>query len=126
MLRSQALFTEMYVNTIAIWYARDSEVLHESVLELLREPINYTIWVVAKNHHLPRVRVGHGVALETVLVPALLVAHLAVPSQFLQALGLQNQIRMPIQRCPLRPTHILSKPHIPFSCVTKSHNLADL
>jgi hypothetical protein len=44
--------------------------------------------VLGIDPHLPQMALGHGVALESILVPALLLAHLAVPSQTLQALRL--------------------------------------
>jgi hypothetical protein len=43
---------------------------------------------LTEHHHLPLVRVRAEVALEPILVSALLAAHLAVPSQLLQALRL--------------------------------------
>ena len=44
--------------------------------------------VFGEHGHLPLVRFRLAVALEAVLVAALLLAHLAVPAQLLQALGL--------------------------------------
>ena len=41
-----------------------------------------------KHLHLPQVRLGLAVALEAVLVAALLLAHLAKPAELLQPLGL--------------------------------------
>ena len=46
------------------------------------------LWHLAKHQHLALVRLAGLVALETVFIAALLVAHLAVPTQLLQALGL--------------------------------------
>ena len=48
----------------------------------------YLRGILGIDPHLPQVALGHGVALEPILVPALLLAHLAVPSQTLQALAL--------------------------------------
>lgn len=45
------------------------------------------LWHLAKHQHLALVRLAGLVALEAVLITALLVAHLAVPAQLLQALG---------------------------------------
>lgn len=42
-------------------------------------------WIFPENHHLPLVRLAGQVALEAILVSALLLAHLTVPSQFLQS-----------------------------------------
>lgn len=44
--------------------------------------------VLGEDPHLPQVALGRGVALEPVLVAALLLAHLAVPLELLQAFRL--------------------------------------
>ena len=54
----------------------------------LREAFDDAVWRLAKHHHLPLVRVGAEVALEAILIAALLAAHLAIPSQLLQPLRL--------------------------------------
>lgn len=63
------------------------EVLQEALLKLLRVPFDDTLWVLTKHLHLSPVAVAHLVALEAVLIAALLLAQLAVPAQLLQALG---------------------------------------
>ena len=47
-------------------------------------------WRLAEDDHLALVALAGQVALEAVLVPALLLTHLAVPAQLLQALGLDS------------------------------------
>lgn len=47
-----------------------------------------SVRVFAEDHHLPLVALRRQVALKAVLVPTLLLAHLAVPSQLLQPFGL--------------------------------------
>lgn len=54
-------------------------------LELLRVLLDFALRVLTNKHHLPQVTFAHGVALEPVLVPALLLANLAVPAESLQA-----------------------------------------
>jgi hypothetical protein len=54
----------------------------------LGEAFNDAVRRLAEHHHLPLVRVGAEVALETIFIAALLAAHLAVPSQLLQPLRL--------------------------------------
>jgi hypothetical protein len=63
-------------------------VVQESALELLAVAFNHTVWVLPKHLHLPSVPLTHLVALEAVLISALLLAQLAVPPQFAKALGL--------------------------------------
>ena len=60
----------------------------EVVLELRGVVRDVAAGVLADGEHLPEVRLGRGVALEAVLVPALFFAHLAVPAEPLEALGL--------------------------------------
>jgi len=47
----------------------------------------YLRGILRVHPHLSQMALGHGVALEPILIPALLLAHLAVPSQTLQALA---------------------------------------
>lgn len=47
-----------------------------------------SVWSLPKHLHLPLVRLAREVTLEAILVTTLLLAHLAVPSQLLQTLGL--------------------------------------
>ena len=60
----------------------------ERLEELLGEALHDALGGHAEHLHLPLVRLRHAVALEPVLVAALLLAHLAVPPQLLQALRL--------------------------------------
>jgi len=60
----------------------------ERLEELLGEALHDALGRHAEHLHLPLVRLRHAVALEPVLVAALLLAHLAVPPQLLQALRL--------------------------------------
>ena len=46
-----------------------------------------SVRIFAEDHHLALVTLRSQVALEAILVSALLLAHLAIPSQLLQALG---------------------------------------
>ena len=64
------------------------EQVHESVLKLLGVGPQEFVWVVGEYEELPLVRLAGRVALEPVLVTALLLAHLAVPAELLQSLGL--------------------------------------
>jgi len=59
-------------------------------LELLGEVVDELVRVVAEEHHLALVPLARLVTLEPVLVPALLLAQLAVPAELLQALGLDG------------------------------------
>jgi hypothetical protein len=65
------------------------------LLKLLGKLVHELGRVLREHLHLALVRLRHRVALEAVLVAALLLAHLAVPSQLLQALGL-DAIRDPL------------------------------
>uniref|UniRef100_A0A2P2PIS4 Uncharacterized protein MANES_07G115700 n=1 Tax=Rhizophora mucronata TaxID=61149 RepID=A0A2P2PIS4_RHIMU len=58
--------------------------IKEGVLELLGVAVDDAVRVLAEDLHLALVALAHAVALEPVLVSALLLAHLAVPSQLLQ------------------------------------------
>ena len=60
--------------------------LEEFSLELFGVTVNDSIRVLAKDLHLALVALAHAMALESVLVSALFLAHLAIPSQFLQPL----------------------------------------
>lgn len=58
--------------------------IHELVLELLRVAINDSVGVLTENLHLALVALAHTVALESVLITTLFLAHLAVPSELLE------------------------------------------
>jgi len=73
----------------------------ESLLEVLGVAGEVGARVVAEQQQLPLVGLRGSVALEAVLVPALLLAHLAVPAQLLQAL------RLHLVGQPLGPTHVI-------------------
>lgn len=62
--------------------------LHETLLKFLREFVHKSVRVLNKELHLSLVTIWHPMALEAVLVSALLLTHLAIPSQLLKALGL--------------------------------------
>lgn len=61
-------------------------VLEKLRLEFLGETVDDSGGVLAEDLHLALVGLAHAVALESVLVAALLLAHLAIPSQLLQTL----------------------------------------
>lgn len=85
------ILDELLVNSIRFDSVRAEatrEQLDEVVLELRREVSNVLASLLANDEHLSKVRLGLGVALEAVLVPALFLADLAVPAQPLEALGL--------------------------------------
>jgi hypothetical protein len=56
----------------------------ETSFKLPRKIVNHRVRVLRKQPHLPQMTFARRVALEPVLVAALLLAHLAVPTQFLQ------------------------------------------
>jgi hypothetical protein len=60
------------------------------LFEFLRERVDIGAAVLGEELHLPPVALRLTVALEAVLVAALLLAHLAVPAELLQALGLDR------------------------------------
>ena len=62
--------------------------VHESLLEHLGKAVDHLVGVRRHERHLSLMALGSAVALEAVLVAALLLTHLAVPPQLLQALGL--------------------------------------
>ena len=62
--------------------------LHERAVELLREVAHELLRVLREQHHHPLVPLALAVALEPVLVAALLLAHLAVPAELLEGLCL--------------------------------------
>lgn len=62
--------------------------LHETLLKFLREFVHKSVGVLNKELHLSLVTIWHPMALEAILVSALLLTHLAIPSQLLKALGL--------------------------------------
>lgn len=59
-------------------------VIKKRTFEILGIVVDDSGGILAKDDHLSLVGVAHTVALESVLIPTLLVAHLAVPSEFLQ------------------------------------------
>ena len=61
-------------------------VIQESVFEFFEVSFDDSGQVFAENLHLMLVALAHVVALETVLVATLLLAHLAVPSELLEPL----------------------------------------
>jgi len=63
-------------------------VVHEGTFKLLAVPLDDSLGILAKDLHLPPVPFTHLVALEAVLISALLLTQLAVPTKFLQPLGL--------------------------------------
>lgn len=68
--------------------APPGEELDKVVLELAREIGNVSPGVLADDQHLTEMGLGLGMAFETVLVSALFLADLAVPSKALQAFRL--------------------------------------
>ena len=64
-----------------------AHMVEESTLEFFRVTADDAVGVLAKDLHLALVALAHAVALEAVLVAALLLAHLAVPPQLLEPLG---------------------------------------
>lgn len=69
-------------------HSRSPQVVQESALKFLAVAFNHTVWVLPKHLHLPPVPFTHLVALEAVLISALLLTQLAVPTKLLQPLGL--------------------------------------
>lgn len=63
--------------------------LEEVALELVAEVVDVLAGVFADDEHLPDVGFGLAVHLEAVFVAALLLAHLAVPAQALEAFGFE-------------------------------------
>lgn len=62
---------------------RPFQMLHEHLLELLRESVDETVGVIAEHLHLALMAIGQAVTFEAVFVTALLLAHLAVPFELL-------------------------------------------
>lgn len=62
-------------------------VFEETGLELFRIAVDDPVGVLAEDLHLALVTLAHAVAFESVLVPTLLLAHLAVPSELLETFG---------------------------------------
>ena len=62
--------------------------LDEIVLELSGEICDMSAGILADNEHLPEMSFGLDVTFESVVVSALLLADLTVPSQSLKSLGL--------------------------------------
>jgi len=88
--------------------------LHVAVGELLAEAVQELARGIRKEEQLALVGLAHGVALEAILVAALLLAHLAVPAQLLQALRL-HLVGQVLGRTHLRATHIDSFLFLRFS-----------
>jgi hypothetical protein len=63
-------------------------VVQEGSFKLFTVALDHSVWVLPKHLHLPPVPFTHLVALEAVLVSTLLLTQLAVPTQLLEALGL--------------------------------------
>lgn len=100
--------------------ARHAEVLHEAPMELLRIAVDDALRILSKNLHLPPVAVRGEVAFEAVLIAALLAAHLTVPSQLAEALGLDaiaNLHSNPPSRICALELHVASQAHASRSCV---------
>lgn len=96
---------------------RALQMLHELFLKLLREPVYKPIRVIPEHLHLPLVALRQAVALKPILVAALLLAHLAVPLELLQPLGLD-----PVGDCLRRQKLVL--PHVRKSSATNTHSHA--
>lgn len=67
-------------------YLRNAQCLQKKFFKLLRKRVNNAFGILPKYFHLPFVSFACQVALEPVLITALLLAHLAVPPQLLEAL----------------------------------------
>lgn len=67
---------------------RAFQMLHKHLLELLRVSVNEALRIIPEHLHLALVTVRHTMTLEAVLIATLFLAHLAVPLQLLQTLGL--------------------------------------
>lgn len=63
-------------------------------MELIAEVVDVFAGVFADEEHLPDVGFGLGVHFEAILVAALLLACLAVPSQALETLGLELVVQV--------------------------------
>lgn len=85
--------------------------VEEGILKFFRVAVDNTSGVLAKYLHLALVGLAHAVAFEPVLVPALLLAHLAVPPQLLQTLRLYP-VRDRLRRQEVVLSH--SERSIPF------------
>jgi hypothetical protein len=70
-------------------------VVQEGLLKLLCVAAHDALRALPEDLHLPAVALAHLVALEAVLVAALLLAQLAVPPQLLEALGLDAVGNLP-------------------------------
>jgi hypothetical protein len=64
------------------------ENLHKSLLELFGEIFHILIGAFRKQLHLSLMRFGHAVTFEAVLITTLLLTHLTIPTQLLQAFRL--------------------------------------
>ena len=69
-------------------HAPSGEQRNELGLELVREVCDVLASVLADDEHLAEMGLGRCVALEAVLITALLLADLAVPAETLESLGL--------------------------------------
>ena len=86
-----AVLDELLVDVVRLDTLRPKpagEELDEVVLKLHGEVGDMLACTFANDEHLAEMRLGLGVTFESVLIPALLLADLAVPTQALKALGL--------------------------------------
>lgn len=72
--------------------------------ELFGVAVDDSIRVLAENFHLALVRFAHTMAFKAILVSALLLAHLTIPSEFLQAFCF-NSVRYCLRRQEFVLTH---------------------
>lgn len=81
--------------------------VHVAFDELGGKVVDDSTGIVGEEQQLALMGLAHGVALEAVLIPALLGAHLAVPAEFLQSLGL-HFVGQVFRRSCLCTTHLES------------------
>jgi len=62
--------------------------IHETRFEIMAEICQELVGLVGEKQELPLMRFTHSMTFEAVLVPALFLTHLAVPTQLLKSLGL--------------------------------------
>ena len=74
-----------------------SQDIGEGFLEIFAKSAEKLAGVFSKKQELPLMSLRHGVTLEAILVPALLLTHLTVPAELLQPFGL-DLVREPL-RC---------------------------
>nr|ACU17319.1 unknown [Glycine max] len=60
-------------------------VLQKSGLKLFGIALNYPVWVLSKNLHLTLVPFTHAMTFKPILISALLLTHLAIPTKLLQS-----------------------------------------